>query len=121
MGNPTNYRRVTNCMHTLVSAKEACNCYFINSSGDDIVKYPIFEHLKVKHYSVSKDKTKNVFVSIITFETGKSTTIDIPFQSETFSYSVWEFGFQWKDGEDRRSISFALDTVSPNWEDFHQN
>lgn len=108
-------------MNTLVIAKETCNCYFINSSGDNIVKYPRFEHSNVKHYSVTKDKARNVFVSVITFDTGKSMVIDIPVQSETFSYSVWEFGFQWKDGEDRRSISFALDTTSPNWEDFNQN
>lgn len=120
MNNPTDKRRVNNCMNTLKIARETCNCYFINSCGDDIVKYPRFEHLKVRHYSVSKDGSRKVFVATITFDSGNSIDIDIPVQSETFSYSAWEFGFQWQDGNDRRSISFALDTASPNWDDFNQ-
>ncbi len=120
MSNPTDKRRVTNCMNTLVIARETCNCYFINSCGDDIVKYPRFEHLSVKHYSVSKDSVRNVFVATITFDSGNSIDIDVPFKSETFSYSSWEFGFQWKEGNDRRSISFSLDTRSPSWDDFNQ-
>lgn len=121
MGNATSYRRVTNCMNTLLIARESCSCYLINSCGDDIVKYPRFEHLKVKHYSVVKNVKTNTFVATLTFSTGNTISIDIPVQSETFSYNAWEFGFQWIEGNDRRSVSFALDTESPKWEDFNNN
>lgn len=121
MANPTTYRRVTNCMNTLLIAPVTCNCYLINSCGNDIVKYPRFEHLNVNHYSVSKNLAKNSFVAKITFDTGKTISIDVPVKSETFSYNAWEFGFQWEEENDRRSISFALDTDSPKWEDFNQN
>lgn len=121
MGNPTTYRRVTNCMNTLVIARETCNCFFINSCGEDIVKYPKFEHLKVVHYSVADNKIGNSFIAKLDIRDGKSISIEIPYQSETFSYSTWEFGFQWKEGNDRRSVSFALDTKSSKWEDFNKN
>ncbi|MBE6354746.1 hypothetical protein [Treponema sp.] len=120
MGNPTTYKRVTNCLNTLVVSKVTCNCYFINSCNDDIVKYSRFEHLKVIHYTVHENTSKNIFIVKITFEGGNSIHIDVPIQSETFSYGTWEFGFQWKEGNDRRSVSFALDTESANWNDYNK-
>lgn len=121
MGNPTNYRRITNCMNTLIISRVTCNCYLINSCGEDIVKYPRFEHKTLKHYSVSEVKEKKLFVVKLDFKDGNSICLDIPVMSETFSYSAWEFGFQWNEGDDRRSVSFSLDTKTSNWDDFNKN
>lgn len=119
MGNFTDYRRVRNCMNTLTTAGKTCSGYHINSNGDDIIKHPIFEHAKVCHYDINENKLKKVFVATLTLSNEDSIDIEIPSQSETFSYSAWEFGFQWKDGDDRRSISFSLDTESPSWDEFN--
>lgn len=120
MSKPINHYRVSNCMHTIVTSRTTCSCYSINSLNDTVEKVPCFEHKKVIHYEIDKVEEKHVFEVTLLFLKNESIKIEVPFSSETFSYGPLEFGFQWKEAEERKSISFSLDTEFLSWDEFNK-
>ena len=72
------------------------------------------------HYEIDKVEEKHVFEVTLLFLKNESIKIEVPFSSETFFYGPLEFGFQWKEAEERKSISFSLDTEFLSWDEFNK-
>lgn len=120
MPNPTNKSRISNCLHTIITSSTPCNCYYINSLNENVDKIPRFEHKRVIRYEINKIEESHIFEVALLFPKNERIKMEIPFNSETFSYGPLEFGFQWNVEEERKSISFSLDTEFLSWEEFNR-
>ena len=120
MSNPTSRSRISNCLHTIVTSRTTCNCYYINSLNETVDKIPRFEHKRVRQYEINKLEESSVYEVTLLFPNDARIKIEIPTNSETFSYGPLEFGFQWSVEEGRKSISFSLDTEFLSWDEFNK-
>lgn len=120
MSNPTSRSRISNCLHTIVTSRTTCNCYYINSLNETVDKIPRFEHKRVRQYEINKTEESSVYEVTLLFPNDERIKIEIPTSSETFSYGPLEFGFQWVEEEERKSISFSLDTEFLSWDEFNK-
>ena len=116
MGNPASIRRIKNCLNTVIKSYTKSSCYKINEVSDELIKQPVYEHLKLYHYEIIKDQQNQQFNIHLLLETNEYVSVKIPYQSETFSYGPWEFGFEWYENQNRKSVSFSLDSKSADWE-----